>query len=131
MQDQIQEGITLRKGPIGTVGLHSEQISPEAIFTHGLGVQSLLDRRETRHISIFCPRGLDCESGLRNPSLREGASRTERGVALQGWTAHGTVHAKAPIFTVTEVFRQHFPWLIAVRPLLLTSRSPWAWGEPS
>lgn len=87
MQDQIQEGITLRKGLIGTVGLHSEQISPEAIL-HMAWVSSpcWTGEKHTSHIGIFCPRGPDCESGLWNPSLGEGTSHTERGAALQGWT---------------------------------------------
>lgn len=73
------------------------------------------------HTGTFCLRGLNCECGLQNRSLEEGASSTARGCPprLDGaWT----VPAKAPVFITIAVFLQVLPGNGSKAPLL-TSRS--------
>lgn len=73
------------------------------------------------HTGTFCLRGLNCECGLQNRSLGEGASSTARGCPprLDG---AGTVPAKAPVFITIAVFLQVLPGNGCKAPLL-TSRS--------
>lgn len=61
------------------------------------------------HTCTFCLRGLDCECGLQNRSLGEGASSTVCSCSPRLDGAR-TVPAKAPVFITIAVFLQCSPW---------------------